>query len=75
LQAETPVIHKIYAKNTYLFTRFGRADPAQAVPKKTTLPNKLATVSAVFVCIFVKCRCYIYMDDTFTLQLARASDI
>jgi hypothetical protein len=24
---------------------------------------------------FVKCRCYIYMDETFTLQLARASDI
>jgi hypothetical protein len=25
--------------------------------------------------IYVKCRCYIYMDETFTLQLARASDI
>jgi hypothetical protein len=23
---------------------------------------------------FVKCRCYIYTDETFTLQLARASD-
>jgi hypothetical protein len=28
-----------------------------------------------FSCIFVKCRCYIYMDETFILQLARASDI
>jgi hypothetical protein len=25
--------------------------------------------------VFVKCRCYIYMDEMFTLQLARASDI
>jgi alkanesulfonate monooxygenase SsuD/methylene tetrahydromethanopterin reductase-like flavin-dependent oxidoreductase (luciferase family) len=24
---------------------------------------------------YVKCRCYIYMDETFTLQLARASGI
>jgi hypothetical protein len=25
--------------------------------------------------LFVKCRCYIYMDETFTLQLARTSDM
>jgi hypothetical protein len=69
---------------TLIFIRFGRADPARAVPKKPTLPIYLATVREVFVCIFVKCRCYIYMvkcrcyiymDETFTLQLARASDI
>jgi hypothetical protein len=70
-------------KKHLFFIRFGLADPAQAVPKKPTLPIYLATVSAVFVCIFVKCRyyiyvkcrCYIYMDETFTIQLARASDI
>jgi hypothetical protein len=54
--------------------RFDSADPAQAVAKKPTLPIYLATVSAVYVCNFVKCRCYIYMNKTFTVQLARASD-
>jgi hypothetical protein len=45
--------HRITAAKKHLsFIRFGRADPAQAVPKKTTLPIYLATVSAVFVCIF-----------------------
>jgi hypothetical protein len=24
---------------------------------------------------YVKCKCYIYMDETFTLQLAKASEI
>jgi hypothetical protein len=35
--------------------------------------GKLGTVGSFRS--FVKCRCYIYMDETFTLQLARASDI
>jgi hypothetical protein len=34
------------------FIRFGRADTAQAIPKKTTLSSNWATVRAVFVCIF-----------------------
>jgi hypothetical protein len=34
------------------FTRRCRADPAQASPKKRTLPIYLATVGAFFVCIF-----------------------
>jgi hypothetical protein len=58
--------HHINCRKKHLsFIIFGRADPAQAVPKKPTLPINLATVNAVFVCIFVKCRCYSYMDETF----------
>jgi hypothetical protein len=34
------------------FLRFGRADTAQAIPQKPTLPSNWATVSAVFVFVF-----------------------
>jgi hypothetical protein len=40
------------AKQHLSFIRFGRADPAQAVPKKNPLPIYLATVTAVFVLHF-----------------------
>jgi hypothetical protein len=36
---------------------------------------KLPTYQLHKVMFFVKCRCYIYMNETFTLQLARASGI
>jgi hypothetical protein len=37
--------HNTAAKKHLSFIRFGRADPAQAVPKKRILPIYLATVS------------------------------
>jgi hypothetical protein len=44
--------HNTAAKKHLSFIRFGRADPAQAVPKKTTLPIYLAIVSEQVLAIF-----------------------
>jgi hypothetical protein len=47
-----------------------RSEPSRFSETEKYISEPLASGNA-----FVKCRCYIYMDETFTLQLARASDI